>query len=274
MNARERSRMVPLDAPEDFLMKITIVFFAASLAITDLASGANPIVQVDTDKRADDLKKIAPEVTAQQSRRGQTQKPQIGRSTSLEFAVLANERKHKDIIRQAKAGSDAVLRQNGKLIAAWREVAWENKQGGGRKQKPVYADVASETVQREVDRNGQKVRELLVVYEPPEKRLTGQYLARVNKSLDAQGMPAVELSFNRQGAALLYRFTSDHAPLSDGFWSRMAILIDDQIILAPQVNEPIRDSVIIQGHYTTDERDQLLDSLLRAVPQKQGDGKQ
>jgi preprotein translocase subunit SecD len=181
---------------------------------------------------------------------------------------------HKEIIRQAQTGPDAVLRRDGRVIAAWREVAWaENKEGGGRKQKPVFADQWSETVQREVDRNGQKVRELLVVYQPPERRVTGEYLTRVYRTIDGLGRPAAGFTFNNQGGALFHRLTSEYAPLTDGFHSRLAILIDDQIHFAPHVNEPILGSSgIIQGQFTPHEVDDLVKSLSHAVPQNNGEG--
>jgi SecD/SecF fusion protein len=301
---------------KDLSMKIGIIFFAVSLAVTpfawriahgknpmdalrmgiDLAGGADLIFQIDTEKAAQDQKKVTPEVmqrligaigrrldpaaqeqiTVRQVGNDRIEviipggdrevveqkKKQMTRLGSLEFAILANERKHRDIIRQAQVSPDPVLRQEGHVIAAWREVGWdENKLNGVRKQKPVYADQGSETVQREVDRGGQKVRELLVIYELPERRVTGQYLTRAYQSQDKQGMPAVGFSFNQRGGALFYRLTSEYGPMSDGFHSRLAILLDDQIHSAPQVNEPIRDSGIIEGRFTTKEVNELVNVL-------------
>ncbi|HET6328839.1 MAG TPA: protein translocase subunit SecD [Planctomycetaceae bacterium] len=262
----------------------------------DLAGGADLIFQIDTAKAAEDQKKVTPEVmqrligavgrrldpaaqeqiTVRQVGNDRIEviipggdrevveqkKKQMTRLGSLEFAILANERKHRDIIRQAQVSPDPVLRQEGHVIAAWREVGWdEGKQGGARKQKPVFADQGSETVQREVERGGQKVRELLVIYEQPDKRVTGQYLTRAFQSQDKQGMPAVGFSFNAKGGGLFYRLTSEYGPMSDGFHSRLAILLDDQIHSAPQVNEPIRDSGIIEGRFTAREVNDLVNVL-------------
>ncbi len=52
-------------------------------------------------------------------------KKQMTRLGTLEFAILANMRKHREIIRQAQASPDPVLRQEGQVVAAWREVGWE-----------------------------------------------------------------------------------------------------------------------------------------------------
>ena len=302
---------------KDISMKLGIIFFAVFLALTpfgwriahgkspmdalrmgiDLAGGADLIFQDDTEKAAQDQKKITPEVmqrligavgrrldpaaqeqiTVRQVGNDRIEviipggdrevveqkKKQMTRLGSLEFAILANERKHKEIIRQAQLSPDPVLRQEGRVVAAWREVGWdEAKQGVPRKQKPVYADQGSETVQREVTRaDGQKVRELLVVYEPPERRVTGQYLTRAYQTVDKGGMPAVGFSFNPKGGALFYRLTSEYAPMSDGFHSRLSILLDDQIHSAPQVNDPIRDSGIIEGRFTNREVTELVNVL-------------
>jgi SecD/SecF fusion protein len=301
---------------KELSMKIGIIFFAVSLALTpfgwriaqgkspkdalrmgiDLAGGADLIFQIDTVKAAEDQKKVTPEVmqrligavgrrldpaaqeqiTVRQVGNDRIEviipggdrevveqkKKQMTRLGSLEFAILANERKHREIIRQAQISPDPVLRQEGHVIAAWREVGWdEAKQGGTRKQKPVFADQGSETVQREVDRGGQKVRELLVVYEVPEKRVTGQYLTRAFQSQDKQGLPAVGFSFNQRGGGLFYKLTSEYGPTTDGFHSRLAILLDDQIHSAPQVNEPIRESGIIEGKFTAKEVNDLVNVL-------------
>jgi SecD/SecF fusion protein len=262
----------------------------------DLAGGADLIFQIDTQKAEQNQKRVTPEVmqrligaigrrldpaaqeqiTVRQVGNDRIEviipggdrevveqkKKQMTRLGSLEFAILANQRKHKDIILQAQVSPDPVLRQEGRVIAAWREVGWdESKQGGPRKQKPVFADQGSETVQREVDRNGQKVRELLVVYELPDRRVTGQYLTKANVTGDKHGMPAVGFSFNTRGGQLFYQLTSEYAPLSDEFHSRLAILLDDQIHSAPQVNDPIHDSGIIEGRFTNREVKELVDVL-------------
>ena len=106
--------------------------------------------------------------------------------------------KHREIIRQAQASPDPVLRREGQVIAAWREVGWI-EQNKVRTQKPVYADQASETVQREVERNGHKVREILVVYEPPKRRVTGQYLTRAIRPSTAREVSASAFRSTRPG---------------------------------------------------------------------------
>jgi preprotein translocase subunit SecD len=286
MQARSNER-------EEFLMKITVVFFTVFLTLTtfewrvaeggplkealrqgvDLADGADLILQIDTNKPTEDEKKIMPKVAApgRQLNGRQGSKPQL---RSLEFAALANARMHKEIIRQALASPYAVLRRDRRVIAAWREVAWnENNKGGVRKQKPVFADDSSQTVQREVDRNGQKVRELLVVYPPPKRRVTGKYLSQAYRSIDPRGRPVVGFSFDNQGSVLFGRLTREYAPLPEGFHCRLAILINDQIYSAPQVNEPIDGGRgIIDAQFTTREVDELIKTVSRAVPQINGEG--
>jgi len=237
-------------------MKFTVIFFAVFLTLTTFAwrvADGGPLKE-----------------SSQPSGRRAT-KPEL---RSLEFAALANARMHKEIIRQALARPDAVLRQDGEVIAAWREVAWdENKDGGARKQKPVFADDTSQTVQREVDRNGKKVRELLVVYPLAKHRVTGKYLTKAFPTLDPQSRTILGFSFDDQGAALFGRLTRECSPLPDGFHNRLAILMNNQIFAAPQLSEPIDGgSGVIEAGFTPQEVDELIKSLSHAAPQNNGEG--
>jgi SecD/SecF fusion protein len=261
----------------------------------DLAGGSDLIFQVDTEKAQQEEKKVTPQVmqrligavTRRLDPAAQEQitvrqvgsdrieviipgadrevveqkKKQMTRLGTLEFAILANTRKHREIIRQAQASPDPVLRRDGQVVAAWREVGW-SEVNKVRTQKPVYADAGSETVQREVERNGQKVRELLVVYEPPKRRVTGQYLTRAYQTVDRSGGICVGFSFNSTGAALFGRLTRENAPSADGFHGRLSILLDEQIQSAPGINEPIEGgSGIIEGRFTAAEVNELINVL-------------
>jgi SecD/SecF fusion protein len=261
----------------------------------DLAGGSDLIFQVDTERAQQEEKKITPQVmqrligavTRRLDPAAQEQitvrqvgsdrieviipgadrevveqkKKQMTRLGTLEFAILANMRKHRDIIRQAQASPDPVLRREGLVIAAWREVGWQEK-NKVRTQKPVFADQGSETVQREVMRAGQKVRELLVVYEPPKRRVTGQYLTRANQAFDRSGGICVGFSFNSTGGRLFGQLTSENAPLADGFHSHLSILLDEQIQSAPVINEAITGgSGIIEGKFTAVEVNELINVL-------------
>lgn len=261
----------------------------------DLAGGSDLIFQVDTEKAQQEEKKITPQVmqrligavTRRLDPASQEQitvrqvgsdrieviipgadrevveqkKKQMTRLGTLEFAILANKRKHQAIIRQAQASPDPVLRHEGQIVAAWREVGWQEK-NKIRTQRPVYADEASETVQREVERAGQKVRELLVVYEPPKRRVTGQYLTRAYQTTDRSGGPCVGFSFNSIGAALFGRLTRENAPSADGFHSHLSILLDEQVQSAPVINEAIEGgSGIIEGRFDLAEVNDLINVL-------------
>jgi SecD/SecF fusion protein len=261
----------------------------------DLAGGSDLIFQVDTEKAQQEEKRITPQVMQRLigavSRRldpaaqeqitvrqvgsdrieviipgadrevVEQKKKQMTRLGTLEFATLANMRKHREIIRQAQASPDPVLRRDGQVVAAWREVGWK-EDNKIRTQKPVFADPGSETVQREVERNGQKVRELLVVYEPPKRRVTGQYLTRAYQTVDRRGGICVGFSFNSTGASLFGRLTTENGPTADGFHSRLSILLDEQIQSAPGINEPITGgSGVIEGQFTTAEVNELINVL-------------
>ncbi len=162
-------------------------------------------------------------------------------------------------MRKSRRGSAT----DGKVIAAWREVAWdENNQGGVRKQNPVFADDGSQTAQREVNRHGQKVRELLVVYPLPKRRVTGKYLTQAYRSIDPQGRPIVGFSFNDQGRRTL-RPVDARIRSAAGRLSQPAGDLDQRSrSISAQVNEPIDGgSGIIDGQFTPQEVDELVKSL-------------
>jgi len=87
-------------------------------------------------------------------------------------------------------------------------------------------------------------------------------LTQAYRSIDPQDRPVVGFSFDDQGSTLFARLTREYAPLPDGFHSRLAILVNDQIYSAPQVTEPIDGrNGIIEGQFTPQEVDELVKSL-------------
>ena len=257
----------------------------------DLAGGTNLVFQVDTDEAARLEKKVdsrlmgqmvgainrrinpsgTEEVTVRQvgSDRIEVIIPGVERETvqrmknrmtrlgSLEFAILANERKHESIIRQAKElGALQDLRREGRVIASWRAVNGTEKfeQHGGI----VVRDVEL------VDEEGNKRmgEEVLVIIDPDEdRRVTGQYLVRADQSVDESGSPAVAFSFNQRGATLFRTLTSRNLPDKDGFKARLAILLDNKVQTAPNLITTISDRGQITGRFSQAEIDELINVL-------------
>lgn len=89
--------------------------------------------------------------------------------------------------------------------------------------------------------------------------LTGERLTRANPSTDSQtGEFVLSFQFDSQGARQFCSLTRDH------IGQRFAVLLDNQVLTAPRVNEPIcKGSAQISGNFTAQSvRD--LANLLRA----------
>jgi SecD/SecF fusion protein len=256
----------------------------------DLAGGTNLVYQIDTEKAEADGKPVTDELVermvqaigrrldpaAQEQitvrRVGSDRieviipgadpenvakkKRDMTRLGKLEFAILANTRRHQSIIDQALASPDRDVRQGGRVVASWRPVA---KSPDG-KLKDVTARPGIE-VSRVVERQGEEVTELLVVLEPPERRVTGEYLTKASPTLDPNGREAVSFTFNTRGGNLFASLTSEYQPETDEFKHRLAILLDDQIQSAPQLNDVISDQGQITGDFTRAEIDELVTVL-------------
>jgi len=104
----------------------------------------------------------------------------------------------------------------------------------------------------------------------PGEKITGQYLVSAQESTDNRMQPAVSFRFNNQGGNLFYETTSMNRPTGGGAggdagrtFRHLAIILDDQIVSAPRLNEAIRYDGQISGNFTAREVEQLV-SILRA----------
>ena len=105
--------------------------------------------------------------------------------------------------------------------------------------------------------------EYYVLYQNDRQDVTGEYLSNTYPTEDQQLQPAVGFQFNAQGARRFRRLTSEHLPQEGGdFRYHLAILLDDQVMSAPVINQEIGDSGIIEGMPIA-QRDELI-TILRA----------
>ena len=88
--------------------------------------------------------------------------------------------------------------------------------------------------------------------------VTGEELTDAQPSFDPNGRPAVNFRFNTSGARKFGQYTTDH--VGDPF----AIVLDDEVISAPVIEQPIpRGPGIITGNFDVAESTRLA-TLLRA----------
>lgn len=181
----------------------------------------------------------------------QQKKNAMTRLGSLEFAIVANQKDHARIIAAAQDVEDD-LREDGRVIASWKKVAGERIESGeGRlATRPILED-------------GKEVgQEVLVIVEPNEdRRITGRYLTRAQQVTDESGAPAVGFTFNQRGGFLFQALTSENRPDAEGFYTHLAILLDNQVHSAPRIQTTISDQGQISGRFSQQEIDELINVL-------------
>lgn len=183
---------------------------------------------------------------------------------SLEFDLLANERDHKRTIAQAQSISGDLIR-DGKLVAGWRPIAPKtSKDASGKTVETPNNEfgMANEIAVRQIKGKPDGFLEVLVIIDPdPNKRVTGQYLTNAAPEMDESGHPAVGFTFNTRGAHLFSQLTGNNKPLKDDFHRRLAIVLDEKVYSAPQINTTIGGRGIIQGNFTSAEVNDLVSVL-------------
>lgn len=197
-------------------------------------------------------------------------KNRITKLGSLEFGILANRLDHENFIAAAEQLSpeEKNVRIGERVVAVWRAVG-----RGGEKSLPKEIDRRNGVVSREVPfpegeekpEGEETIEEFLVVQEREEDRITGELLtdARAAKNSD-NGEPIVSFTFNAQGGRRFSILTGKNRPSDDGSFSRrLAILLDNKVHSAPDINERIGRSGMISGNFSQREVDALV-SVLKA----------
>jgi len=210
----------------------------------------------------DRIEVIVPGADAERTQRIKNQITNLG---DLEFCLLANSLEHQEIITQAEqletskgTGAREIFR-NDKLIAKWRE---PGKLHGSSEYKDIgmNGDIKS----RQFDRNGKSVTEFLVICADREDRsIRGKDLLNTSQGIDDSGSPTVNFQFNSRGGALFGQLTGAHMPRegANGFKTRLAILLNDEVHSAPTINDKISGNGQISGQFSQAEIDELITVL-------------
>jgi SecD/SecF fusion protein len=111
--------------------------------------------------------------------------------------------------------------------------------------------------------------EYFMLVRDPEKDqdVTGQFLTNASETQDRSGGIAVGFHFNVEGGNRFSHLTGTNAPegKSDddapGFKRQLAILLDDQIASSASINAIISQDGIIEGNFTKNEVDRLVNIL-------------
>ncbi len=223
-------------------------------------------------------------------------KRRIGTAGMLKFRIVANTTDHDDIIqlaRQQAQNADrmarisvAVNRADGHTVGRWFTVGREDTMQNGLYplRTPVIGDIIRNSLtgelivnpplemdedfalERWLQRQGIPDVDVLMAFEKagvPYVEVSGDDLASSAMEFDSKtGEPTVGFKLTTEGGSKMLRMTVANQP--DGrFHRRMAIILDDKVLSAPQLNSPISTSGQITGRFTQKDVEFLV-SILRA----------
>lgn len=176
----------------------------------------------------------------------------ISTAGALEFRITASPEfsENRAIIEVAQKLPPGIndVQLDGHKVAEW--VAYDLEEFGpvSRPDKRVVKRMAGKTPQALVLTNdGQNV--------------TGDYLRSATAGIDQRGGPAVNFTFNLQGAYRFSRLTGEHLPNPSGQRYHLGIVLDKKLISAPSIESQIRDQGQIHGNFTKEEVDFLIGIL-------------
>ncbi len=223
----------------------------------------------------------------------------VSQAGQLQFKIVANTRDHVDIIefaRQQSASEDPntrissdVKNKEGKIVGRWFTVGRDDKEKSGvyPLHTPVYGDVVRNSQTGVIVMDPPRIQpplgegelaleqwlkkesiaeiDMLMAQERASEAfedVSGDDLSNATFVYDKQGTPAVDFNLTAQGASKMMKLTSANQP-TGGFHRRMAIILDGNVLSAPQLNSPISSSGQITGNFTREEADFLV-TILRA----------
>jgi SecD/SecF fusion protein len=173
----------------------------------------------------------------------------ISQTGKLEFRIVANIYKHKDIIEMAKSDPNKTVYYQGKDWVA----RWVKAREGER-----FSPQANAVRQRKV--GDKEWTEVLVVNDP--YNVTGDYLAN-SRAGNEYGKPIVLFSFNTTGGQLFGRLTADNRPneMQPDLKNQLAIILDNILYSAPNILTTISDNGQISGNFTPEEVNKIVEVL-------------
>ncbi|MFK8110826.1 MAG: protein translocase subunit SecD [Rubripirellula sp.] len=209
----------------------------------------------------------------------------------LRFAIVANQADHQAEINmaieqadspdQSIRTSDTVRGPDGNVLGLWANVDREKVDG-----KPVGAvrvNVASAILRDPstgklvtlppqtrgenaealiaawIDQQGLKGLETLMIVNPLLD-VTGEDLAFAASTFDQNGAPAVAFNLTDRGSGKFFALTTNNAPVGQR-QRQLGIVLDDNLLSAPNILQPIRKEGRITGRFTRQEVEGLVQIL-------------
>jgi len=224
-------------------------------------------------------------------------KRKITNAGILQFRIVANQNDHEELIKVAKAQSedpsaDVRLRSEvylpnkttgqPELAGIWRRLGRGAEQGGTRE---IQGFEPGDTIRNgfsgqilnpvltgrpnEFDRwlESQKIQsvDILLALQRngvPYMEVNGADLQRAKVEFGKNANYEVAFTMTTMGAEKMLKLTGANQPESNtGFKRRMAILLDNSVLSAPNLNSPIRGEGVIQGAFSLKEVEFLVQIL-------------
>jgi SecD/SecF fusion protein len=218
-------------------------------------------------------------------------KDKIEQAGILRFAIVANRTDHQPIIdlaaEQAASPepsvrmSEVILDPSGEVVGRWAVVDQETS--AKTEIKPFRVDMGSAIVRNPdtgemidlpadvMGRNGKYLQarwvkeqgmsglEVLMIIDP-NFDVTGEDLAFASTTFDEQGAPAVAFNLTDSGSGKFRILTTENKPVGTR-QRQLGIVMDDRLISAPNILQPISKQGRITGNFTTEEVRSLVDVL-------------
>lgn len=177
----------------------------------------------------------------------------------LKFQIVANQRDHGHIWSLAdqpsQQGQYEVKDSSGKVVAQWAKLALTED---STPDNPVYRFEPFGAKTRTV-----RGRKEVLMKVDPNFNMQGSHLAKVRKIMADMG-PAVAFDTTVTGARLMGGLTDSNLPDElAGHYSLLGIVMDGELLSAPQIQSRITSSGEITGRFTNEEVDRLI-NVLRA----------
>jgi SecD/SecF fusion protein len=209
----------------------------------------------------------------------------------LRFAIVANRNDHQAQINMAMEQSespnpsirksDRIFDAEGNVIALWANVDREKVDGKAVGPVRVYVgnainrdpdtgkivslppevrgDNGEALIAEWIDAQGMSGLETLMII-TPLLDVTGEDLAFATSTFDQNGAPAVAFNLTDKGSGKFFALTTNNAP-SGNIQRQLGIVLDDNLLSAPNINEPIRKEGRITGRFTSQEVESLVQIL-------------
>ncbi|MCA9236654.1 MAG: protein translocase subunit SecD, partial [Planctomycetales bacterium] len=175
---------------------------------------------------------------------------------ALEFRIVAsrNFARHRSIIELAEAlpkGNNIVRLDDGTEVARWvsyRADEFENSDG----------TLNDNTLVR---REGARGKQLLILTNDGQNVTGDAHVKSTYAGADQLGKPAVHFSMNAAGSIAFGELTGNNLPTASGQKYRLGILLDKELLSAPNINSRISSQGIIEGNMGAKEVKFIVDVI-------------